>query len=228
MRPKNELADLLIVAVEQPSSRPGHRRDEEGRGRGNDDPLRHERHRQRGAHRRGLRERRGARCAWSSGSTPYGMETASTTRTRGGLLRAEAKNPELTDRVRRIEEFFDRAGIACVIPPDMIRSLWFKYMVNVGVNQTSAVLRANYGALQFLFRGPDLMDSAMREVIAIAGAIKVEWQKDVGEWYKVLDGLNPEGKPTCSRMSRPAARSGSGNVCNRSMSWGSATVWRPR
>jgi 2-dehydropantoate 2-reductase len=39
------------------------------------------------------------------------------------------------------------------------------------------------------------MDSAMREVIAIAGAIKVDLgEKDIGEWYKVLEGLNPEGK----------------------------------
>jgi 2-dehydropantoate 2-reductase len=39
------------------------------------------------------------------------------------------------------------------------------------------------------------MDAAMREVIAIAGAIKVDLSdKDIGEWYKVLEGLNPEGK----------------------------------
>ena len=113
----------------------------------------------------------------------------------GRIFFGEAKNPELTDRVRRIKELFDRAGIANVIPPDMIRSLWFKYMVNVGVNQTSAVLRANYGTLKTSPEARDLMDSAMREVIAIAGAIKVDLgEKDIGEWYKVLDGLNPEGK----------------------------------
>ena len=113
----------------------------------------------------------------------------------GRIFFGEAKNPELTDRVRRIHELFDRAGIAHVIPPDMIRSLWFKYMVNVGANQTSAVLRANYGALRSSSEARELMDSAMREVIAIAGAIKVDLgEKDIGEWYKVLEGLNPAGK----------------------------------
>ena len=113
----------------------------------------------------------------------------------GRIFFGEAKNPDMTDRVRRIHELFDRAGIAHVIPPDMIRSLWFKYMVNVGANQASAVLRANYGALRSSPEARDLMDSAMREVIAIAGAIKVDLsEKDIGEWYKVLEGLNPEGK----------------------------------
>jgi 2-dehydropantoate 2-reductase len=113
----------------------------------------------------------------------------------GRILFGEAKNPELTDRVRRIKELFDRAGIAYVIPPDMIRSLWFKYMVNVGANQTSAVLRANYGTLKSSSETRELMDSAMREVIAIARAMKVDLgEKDIGEWYKVLEPLNPEGK----------------------------------
>ena len=112
----------------------------------------------------------------------------------GRIFFGEAKNPELTDRVRRIKELFDRAGIAYVIPPDMIRSLWFKYMVNVGVNQTSAVLRANYGALKTSPEARDLMDSAMREVIKIAQAMQVDLsEKDIEEWYKVLEGLNPAG-----------------------------------
>jgi 2-dehydropantoate 2-reductase len=113
----------------------------------------------------------------------------------GRIFFGEAKNADMTNRVRRIHELFDRAGIAHVIPPDMIRSLWFKYMVNVGANQASAILRANYGALRSSSEARDLMDSAMREVIAIAGAIKVDLgEKDIGEWYTVLEGLNPEGK----------------------------------
>lgn len=113
----------------------------------------------------------------------------------GRILFGEAKNPAMTDRVRRIKELFDLAGIACVIPPDMIRSLWFKYMVNVGANQVSAVLRANYGTLKSSPEARELMDSAMREVIAIAQAMNVELSdKDIEEWYKVLEPLNPEGK----------------------------------
>ena len=113
----------------------------------------------------------------------------------GRIFFGEEKNPDMTDRVQRIKELFDRAGIAHVIPPDMIRSLWFKYMVNVGANQTSAVLKANYGTLRSSSEARDLMDSAMREVIAVAGAINVDLgEEDIGEWYKVLNALNPAGK----------------------------------
>ena len=113
----------------------------------------------------------------------------------GRIFFGEANNPGMTDRIRRIHELFDRAGIAHVIPPDMIRSLWFKYMVNVGVNQVSAILRANYGALRSSPQARELMDAAMREVIAVARAMNVDLgEKDIGEWYKVLDGLHAEGK----------------------------------
>lgn len=113
----------------------------------------------------------------------------------GRILFGEAKNPEMTGRIRRIHELFDRAGIAHVIPPDMIRSLWFKFMVNVGANQASAVLRADYGTLKTSAEARELMDSAMREVIAIARAMEVDLtEKDIEEWYKVLEPLNPKGK----------------------------------
>ena len=114
---------------------------------------------------------------------------------RGRIFFGEAKNPAMTERVRRIHDLFDRAGIAHVIPPDMIRSLWFKFMVNVGANQTSAVLRADYGTLRTSPEARELMESAMREVIALAGAQKVDLsEKDIGEWYRVLEGLDAEGK----------------------------------
>jgi 2-dehydropantoate 2-reductase len=113
----------------------------------------------------------------------------------GRILFGERKNTEMTDRVRRVSNLFTRAGIAHEIPPDMIRSLWFKFMINVGVNQTSAVLRANYGMLQSSPEARQLMESAMMEIIAIAGTLKVDLSEDdIKEWYKVLGSLNPSGK----------------------------------
>lgn len=113
----------------------------------------------------------------------------------GKILFGEAKNIELTGRVKRIRELFDRAGIAYEIPSDMIRSLWFKYMINVGVNQTSAVLGMTYGALRSSGEAKELMDAAMREVIAVAQAMRVDLSEDdIGRWYKVLENLGSNGK----------------------------------
>ena len=118
-----------------------------------------------------------------------------TYRNLGRILFGEENNAEITNRVQRISDLFTRAGIAHEIPPDMIRSLWFKFMINVGVNQVSAVLRATYGALQSSAVARGLMDNAMLEVIAIARTLHVDLSaEDIGEWYKVLTSLNPISK----------------------------------
>lgn len=120
---------------------------------------------------------------------------AVTYRNLGRILFGERENTESTERVRRTGSLFKRAGIAYEVPPDMVRSLWFKYMINVGVNQVSAVLGATYGVLRNSAEARELMDAAMREVIAVAVAKKVNLcEADIGEWYKVLATLSPEGK----------------------------------
>lgn len=113
----------------------------------------------------------------------------------GRILFGDRENKDMAERVRRISALFQRAGIAHEIPSDMVRSLWFKYMINVGVNQVSAVLGASYGALRNSAKARELMDAAMREVIAVAVAKKVNLsEEDIGEWYKVLSTLSSEGK----------------------------------
>ena len=114
---------------------------------------------------------------------------------RGKTLLGEARNPFLTDRVKRLQALFDRAGIVCETPPDMIRALWWKFMVNVGINQASAVLRAPYSVFQTSREAKDLMESAMREVIMLAEKASVLLSgEDIENWNTVLSGLNPEGK----------------------------------
>jgi len=118
-----------------------------------------------------------------------------TYRSQGRLLFGEARNTVWTDRVRRLKEFFDRAGIACEVREDMIRTLWWKFMINVGINQASAVLGGSYSLFQTSRQARDLMASAMQEVIRLAEAAGVHLtDEDVRNWYAVLDSLNPSGK----------------------------------
>ncbi len=68
-------------------------------------------------------------------------------------------------------------------------------MINVGINQASAALRADYAVFQRPGEARSLMDAAMREAIAIAKEMGVTLtEADIADWYKVLDGLRPEGK----------------------------------
>ena len=107
----------------------------------------------------------------------------------------EAENREVSERVRRVQELFDRADIPWETPEDMIRTLWWKFMINVGINQSSAVLRAPYGMFQRSQEARDLMEGAMWEVIAVAQHAGVKLRgEDIENWKNVLATLGPEGK----------------------------------
>jgi 2-dehydropantoate 2-reductase len=107
----------------------------------------------------------------------------------------EAANTHLSERVRRVQAAFDRAGIVHETPPDMIRLMWWKFMVNVGTNQASAVMRAPYGAFQSLPNAQALMEALMREVLLLAEAAGVNLvDQDLEEWYAFLNTLSPQGK----------------------------------
>jgi len=68
-------------------------------------------------------------------------------------------------------------------------------MINVGINQVSAALRAPYGVFQGPGEARELMESAMREVVLLASKLHISLtEADVREWYAVFRDLNPEGK----------------------------------
>jgi len=101
----------------------------------------------------------------------------------------------LSQRVLRVQEAFDRAGIVYETPEDMIRMMWWKFMVNVGVNQASAVMRAPLGVFQKSPEAQGLMEALMKEVIALTDVIDVNLtNRDIGEWYTFLSVLSPQGK----------------------------------
>jgi len=115
--------------------------------------------------------------------------------TQGTLFFGEADNTILSDRVRRVQALFDRAGIVYETPADMIRVLWWKFMINVGINQTSAILRAPYGVFQESADARELMNSAMQEVVAVAETAGIHISaQDIEDWYGFLSQLSPAGK----------------------------------
>ncbi len=118
------------------------------------------------------------------------------TLTQGGThYFGEARNTTLSPNVLRVQSAFQRAGIRYEIPPDMLRMLWWKFMVNVGVNQASAVMRAKYGVFQTHTEAQGLMEALMLEVVTLAQASGVNLtSEDVRNWYPVLNKLSPQGK----------------------------------
>lgn len=107
----------------------------------------------------------------------------------------EAVNTHLSQRVLRVQEAFDRAGIVYETPEDMIRMMWWKFMINVGVNQASAVMGAPLGVFQKSPEAQGLMEALMKEVIALTDVMDVNLtNRDIEEWYTFLNVLSPQGK----------------------------------
>lgn len=98
-------------------------------------------------------------------------------------------------RVQALKAFLDQVGIVNQVPADMLRELWGKFMLNIGINQWSAVLRQRYRLFQTDPRARNLMRRTMREVVAVAQAEGVALRDaDIEFWLGIMDTLGPEGK----------------------------------
>lgn len=111
------------------------------------------------------------------------------------LIFGEPDNTELSARVKRVQAFLEHVGIGYQTPQDMCRMMWWKFMINVGMNQSSAVTRATYGQYKTVPELRWLKESLMREVVAVAQAEHVNLtEEDVFSFYKTIDIIAEDGK----------------------------------
>lgn len=113
----------------------------------------------------------------------------------GKIIFGEGPQKSDGSRLDRLQEALTRAAIPHEVPVDMMRIMWWKFMINVGINQASAVLRAPYGIFHASDDARALMLLLMQEVIALAEKVAIDLgQKDLDEWFSVLSTLAPGGK----------------------------------
>ncbi len=107
----------------------------------------------------------------------------------------EVENRKFSSKVKAVKEVFDRYQIPYVIPENMMDTLWYKFMINVGINQCSAVLKAPYGIFLKVKEAGELMESAMMEVVALAQKQGIHLEREqINDFYQVLRTLGPENK----------------------------------
>jgi 2-dehydropantoate 2-reductase len=105
------------------------------------------------------------------------------------------KEGEYSEDVKRVKEFFDRSGISYEIHEDMKQTLWKKFMLNVGMNQTSAVLRFPYGLMRKIKPAQAIMIAAMEEVVSLAALEKVRLTgDDIKDVVARMKGFPPDGR----------------------------------
>lgn len=97
-------------------------------------------------------------------------------------------------RLEMVISLFDRAGIKYRVDDDMERSRWLKFIINLGLNQTSALDGGlNYGQLRASKQYRQICDRLMAEGAAVADRQAInEATQMFDEARKLLDTLPDE------------------------------------
>ena len=115
----------------------------------------------------------------------------------GMLCFGEREPGIISQKVKRVSEFFEKMEVPYEAVTDMYKRQWGKFMLNVGANQTVAVYESNYSEILRDGEARNTMISAMREVIALSEKEGISLTvADLNYWLKVLSTLSPEGKPS--------------------------------
>jgi len=113
----------------------------------------------------------------------------------GKIIFGAASQEDADNRITRLSDALSQAAIPCEVSGDILRTMWWKFMINVGINQASAVLRAPYGVFQNSVEARDLMLQLMQEVVDLAGKADIDLsRRDLDEWLDILTSLGPTGK----------------------------------
>ena len=109
-----------------------------------------------------------------------------------------------SEHVRTIAKFFEETNISYNVPENMLRKLWYKFLMNVGINQSSAILRLPYGPFQTQTNIPEALElvyTLQREVLAIAKHEGVGnglggdlTEEDILTCQKTVDSLTPTSR----------------------------------
>lgn len=113
----------------------------------------------------------------------------------GKLLIGSADTDKNNPALKRLSSFLNFCEIPYEVSDDIQRSLWWKLMINIGMNQVSAVTGANYGIFHTDRNVQSLMEAAMQETIDVAKAAGVDLRDaDIPNWYPTLNSLGADKK----------------------------------
>jgi len=103
-----------------------------------------------------------------------------------------------SDKVKAVDDFFTKAGIAHGIPKDMMHKIWSKWMLNVGVNQVVTAYETTYRSVQNNGDIRNQMIAAMHEVVAIANLKGIDLNEtDIRYWLnEVLAPMSGDAMPS--------------------------------
>ncbi|MDY0323711.1 MAG: ketopantoate reductase family protein [Candidatus Carbobacillus sp.] len=136
----------------------------------------------------------------AQGMDPLRVDNRVTYEHMGTLVIGDPHRGHDAPNIQRLAAFFDQVAFPYEIDPNIQKRMWGKFMLNVGVNQTVAVYRGNFGMVQQAGEAREMMIAAMREVLNLAPKEGVDLtEDDLTYWLAILDTLNPAGKPSLAQ-----------------------------
>ncbi|CAM4246691.1 ketopantoate reductase [Pedobacter westerhofensis] len=113
----------------------------------------------------------------------------------GRIVFGDKENGNTSAKVLALKDLFERSGIPFLAPDNIERALWTKFMMNVGINQASTILKASYGEFQHHTPARELMIMAAREVLNLSQFYGVNLkEEDITDFIKIIETLSADGK----------------------------------
>ena len=118
--------------------------------------------------------------------------------TKEGELRIGIVEEYQKKNLEAVKEYFDDIYMPYAVEDNIMKRMWSKFMLNVGVNQTCHAYETTYAGV--LAEGTEenrIFTGAMEEVIALSQAVGINLSQEDAEYYKkVISTLKPEGVPS--------------------------------
>ena len=112
-----------------------------------------------------------------------------------GVIVFGEKNGQESKKIKKVKSIFEEGGINYEATDQIMNRMWWKFMVNMGVNQTTAILKAPYRIIQEVSYARELVSAAMQEVIKIAKACQVDLtENEINHVFDILKDFDPDGK----------------------------------
>jgi 2-dehydropantoate 2-reductase len=111
------------------------------------------------------------------------------------IVFGEATNDPPSPRVQAVADFFHRLDIRYDVPVDMPAAQWRKFILNIGINQSQAVLQAPSREIQQNPEALQLARDLMKEAAAVGTALGIAGVEEVPAWAEtIILGAAPENR----------------------------------
>ncbi len=117
--------------------------------------------------------------------------------TKEGELRIGVANGGKEENLKALEAFFDKAKIHYTEEADILKRMWNKFMLNVGINQTCMAFGASYSEVLGSKELTGVFMDAMKEVMECAKKKGIVLGKeDMNKWISIIKTFDPNGTPS--------------------------------